>query len=117
MKKPRPCRVHLVSFEHVLQHVELARLLSTSSEGMPATTATPFLDRLTTVQGLVTNHEQGRVNLLNFPKIITDCFRLTNRAARGVAQEKYQKLFSVRRAKNLRSPAQNLSIMLSPGFK
>jgi hypothetical protein len=97
--------------------VELARLLSTSSEGMSATTATPFLDRLTTVQGLVANHEQGRVNLLCFPKIITDGFRLTNRPARAVAQENFRKLFSVRRGKNLRSPAQNISIMLFPGFK
>jgi len=67
-KQPRPCRVHLVSFEHVLQHVELARLLSTSSEGMSATAATLFLDRLITVQGLVANHEQGRVNLLCISK-------------------------------------------------
>jgi len=29
-----------LSFEHVLQHVELAGLFSTSSEGMSATTAT-----------------------------------------------------------------------------
>ncbi|HEX7618592.1 MAG TPA: hypothetical protein VF480_07730, partial [Verrucomicrobiae bacterium] len=43
-KKPHPCRVHLVSSEHVLQHVELARLLSTSSKGMSATTATLLLD-------------------------------------------------------------------------
>jgi hypothetical protein len=82
--------VHRLSFEHVLQHVELARLLSTSSEGMSATTVTLFLDRLTTVQGLVANHEQGRVNLLCFPKIITDGFRLTNRPACGVAQENFQ---------------------------
>ena len=67
-KQPRPCRVHLVSFEHVLQHVELARLLSTSSEGMSATTGTLLLDRLTTVQGLVANHEQGRVNLILLSK-------------------------------------------------
>jgi len=60
--------VHLISFEHVLQHVELARLLSTSSEGMSATAATLFLDRLTTVQGLVANHEQGRVNLFLISK-------------------------------------------------
>jgi hypothetical protein len=66
--------VHLVSFEHVLQHVELARLFSTSSEGMSATTATPFRDRLTTVQGLVANHEQGRVNLVYFPKNNGHCF-------------------------------------------
>jgi hypothetical protein len=79
--------VHLVSFEHVLQHVELARLLSTSSEGMSATTATPFLDRLTTVQGSVANHEQGRVNLLCFPKIIANRLRLSNRPARGVTQD------------------------------
>jgi len=46
------------------QHVELARRLSTSSEGMSATAATPSQDRLTTVQGLVANHEQGRVKLL-----------------------------------------------------
>jgi len=41
------------SFEHVLQHVELAGLLSTSSKGMSATTATRSGFVFITVQGLL----------------------------------------------------------------
>jgi hypothetical protein len=42
----------MVSFEHVLQHVELAQRLSASSQGMSATAATHSGIRLITVQGL-----------------------------------------------------------------
>jgi len=45
-----------------LQHVELTRLLSTSSKGVSATTEVSSLDRFITVQGIAANHEQGRVN-------------------------------------------------------
>jgi len=44
--------VSKLSLEHVLQHVELAGLFSTSSEGMSATTATHPVIVLITVQGL-----------------------------------------------------------------
>jgi len=40
-KKTPPLPRVTFSFEHVLQHVEPARLLSTSSKGMSATTRTP----------------------------------------------------------------------------
>jgi len=51
--------------------VELARRLSTSSEGVPATAATSFRDSFNYGSRTVANHEQGRE--IVFTKNVT-CF-------------------------------------------
>ena len=54
---------------------------------------TGSIDRFTTVQGLVANHEQGREIRLNFPKnnarFSTHAFRLLDRPKQAFSQEEF----------------------------
>jgi len=60
LKEPPPLPCVARSFEHVLQHVELAWLLSTSSKGMSATAATHPVIVFYYGSRTASNHEQGR---------------------------------------------------------
>jgi hypothetical protein len=91
LKEPPPLPCGTRSFEHVLLHVELARQLSTSTEGMSATAGTHSVIVLITVQGLfpITNNA-GKIVLQRSDG------HLENRLVRGFSQVKSSKKFSRR---------------------
>jgi len=122
----------MLSFELVLQQVELARRLSASSEGLPATAATRSGIRLFTVQGLlrITNRagksfsklSAQRTLLLTIP--LSSCARnFSRKIFKNIfraALDKFQNRFPKRAAapaKNFRSPAQKLFTRLPACFK